>query len=93
LAPVTAETILCRAEGIVHADLREESVLLDTSTGVALRLNAAGAWLWDRLEEPTPLGKLADALASRFEIEVAQALSDTSAFAETMLDRGLLDRV
>lgn len=88
---IDAETTLQRADGVVHGDLPEESVLLDIDEGVAVRLNTSGAFLWGRLEEPATVGELAHGLAERFGIEDERALGDVVAFAREMNRRGLLD--
>ena len=75
----------------MHAELRDETVLLDTGRGTALALNAAGGRLWDLLAEPARIDALARSLATDFEIEPARALSDTRAFAAEMLERGLIE--
>jgi hypothetical protein len=88
---IGAETTLRRAERAVHGELPEETVLLDVEDGVAVRLNASGAWLWQRLEEPARVDELAKGLAQRFEIDEGRALDDTVAFAREMSRRGLLE--
>jgi hypothetical protein len=54
LAPITAETTIRRSERVVHAELRDETVLLDNGNGTALRLNPAGAAVWGALETTPP---------------------------------------
>jgi hypothetical protein len=90
-AAISDQTVLRRADAVVDADLGDEAVLLDTSRGIAFRLNAAGAWLWDRLREPTPLSRLADGLGERFAIEAGRARADTEDFATAMIGRGLIE--
>jgi hypothetical protein len=90
-AAISNQTVLRRADAVVDADLGEEAVLLDTSRGVAFRLNPAAAWLWDRLREPTPLSHLAEGLTERFAIDAGRARADTEDFATTMIGRGLIE--
>lgn len=89
-AQIGAETTLSRTERAVHGDLPEESVLLDVDSGVAVRLNATGAWIWGQLEEPRQVGELARGFAERFEIDGGRALDDVVAFAREMVRRDLL---
>jgi hypothetical protein len=89
-AQIGAETTLRRTERAVHGDLPEEAVLLDVDSGVALRLNATGAWIWSQLEEPRRVAELARGLAGRFEIAEARAVDDVIAFAREMARRELL---
>ncbi len=89
-AQIGAKTTLRRTERAVHGDLPEESVLLDVDSGVAVRLNATGAWIWGQLEEPRSVADLAGGLAARFEIAESRALDDVIAFAREMIRRELL---
>lgn len=88
---ITPETVLRRADAVVDAGLGAEAVLLDTSSGVAYRLNPAGAWLWERLHEPASLGRLAEGLGERFAIEPGRAIADVEAFANAMVEQGLVE--
>jgi hypothetical protein len=90
-AQIRAETTLRRAGRAVHGELPEETVLLDIEDGVAVRLNASGAWLWEELEQPQRVDALARGLAQRFGVEEERALDDVIAFAREMSRRGLLD--
>ncbi len=87
---IEAETRLSRTERAVHGDLPEETVLLDVDAGTAVRLNAAGAWIWEQLAEPRRVDELARGLAARFEIDESRALGDVVAFAREMSRRELL---
>jgi len=89
-AQIEAETTLRRTERAVYGELPEEAVLLDVEAGTAVRLNATGAWIWDRLEQPHRVQELARGLAERFEIEEDRALGDVVAFAREMTRRELL---
>jgi hypothetical protein len=88
-ALIEAETTLRRTDRAVHGDLPEETVL-DADAGIALRLNSTGAWIWEQLEQPRPVGQLARGLAERFEIDEGRALDDVVAFAREMTRRELL---
>jgi Coenzyme PQQ synthesis protein D (PqqD) len=88
---LTPETMLTRADPVIEADLGDEAVLLDTSSGTAYRLNPAAAWLWERLSKPAPMSRLAEELGERFKIEAGRATADTEAFAAAMVGRGLLE--
>lgn len=87
---IEAGTTLRRSERAVHGDLPEETVLLDVDAGTAVRLNPAGAWIWEQLEQPRRVDELARGMAARFEIDEARALGDVVAFAREMARRQLL---
>jgi hypothetical protein len=88
--PIEAGTTLRRTERAVHGELPEETVLLDIEAETAVRLNATGAWIWERLEQPHQVSNLASGLAQRFEIDEERALGDVVAFAREMTRRELL---
>jgi hypothetical protein len=85
------ESVISRSERAVHGELPEETVLVDLRTGKSLRLNATGAWLWRRLEHPSRISDLAQALAAEFGVESERALEDVRSFAEDLAGRGLLE--
>jgi hypothetical protein len=87
---IEAETTLRRTERAVYGDVPGETVLLDLDADIALRLNSTGAWIWEQLEQPHPVGQLARGLAERFEIDEGRALDDVIAFAREMTRRELL---
>jgi hypothetical protein len=87
---IEVKTTLRRTERAVHGDLPEETVLLDVDAGIAVRLNAAGAWIWEQLERPQPVSELARGMAEHFEIDEARAVEDVVAFAREMTRRELL---
>lgn len=89
-ATIEAATTLRRTERAVHGELPEETVLLDLEAETAVRLNATGAWIWERLEQPRQVSELASGLAERFEIDEERALGDVVAFAREMTRRQLL---
>jgi hypothetical protein len=90
-AQIDAGTTLRRAARAVHGDLPEETVVLDVEDGVAVRLNASGAWLWSRLQKPATVADLARGLAAEFGIDEGRALGDVVAFGREMSRRGLLE--
>jgi len=88
---IDAGTGLRRAERAVRGDLPEETVLLNVDSGKAVRLNATGAWCWEKLTEPRAVGELADGLAQEFGVDSERALADVRAFASDLFGRGLLE--
>jgi hypothetical protein len=87
---IEAATTLRRTDRAVHGDLPEETVLLDVDAGTAVRLNPAGAWIWEQLSEPRRVDELARGMATHFEIDETRALGDVVAFAREMARRELL---
>ena len=83
-------TTLRRSERAADSDASEAGELHDADSGVTLRLNSTGAWIWAQLQQPRTVRELADGLAQHFEIDPSRAHDDVVAFAREMTWRGLL---
>jgi hypothetical protein len=91
---VTASTILHPAPDVVAREIAGEHLLVPVRTGIAaidslFTCNAAGAFLFSRLDGRTDAGGLARALALDFDVEEGEALDDTLAFLEELRASGL----
>jgi hypothetical protein len=68
-----------------------ETVLLDPVGDRYLRLNAAGAVLWDLLAEPRSPEEVAAALRERHGLPAERATQDASAFIAALQSRQLVE--
>ena len=90
-AEIGNATTLRRAAGVAFGELPEETVLLDIEGERAVRVNPAGAWIWQRLDGPATVAELAAEMAAHFGIDEARAGEDVIAFAADMARRGLIE--
>ena len=79
-----------RSDRAIVEDVGGETVILDLDGDTFLRLNAAGATLWNALDEPRSIESLAAELEKAFGVDSPTAVADTSAFVDDMRGRGLL---
>lgn len=55
-------------------------------------LNAAGAFVWERLDGRRPVRELGEAVAKEFAIDPATAAADAALFLASLLARNLAER-
>jgi hypothetical protein len=94
LVPLTADSVLCPAPDVVARDVAGEHLLVPVRSGVTdidslYTCNAAGAFLFSRLDGRTDVAALARALAAGFEVGESEALRDALAFLGDLQESGL----
>lgn len=67
-----------------------EAVLIDLERGTALGLNASASFLWARLSTHDT-DALAHALVGAFDIDIARAREDVTAFVDSLRARGFVE--
>ena len=83
-----------RRQGIPCEVLDGELTILDSAREKFVSTNEVGAFIWEKLEQPSTLAELCDSVmescsgAERAVVEV-----DTSEFLEAMLEKGLIEEV
>ncbi len=87
---VDPSATVTRSDRAIVEDVGGETVLLDLDGDTFLRLNTAGAALWNALDEPRSIEALAGELETAFGVDAQTAVADAAAFVEDMRGRGLL---
>lgn len=82
--------VVSRSDRVIVEEVGGETVVLDLEGDTFLRLNSAGAALWNTLAEPKRVGDLAAVLERAYDLERPTALQDTTAFVADLRGRGLL---
>ncbi len=77
------------ADHIAWQQLKDEVIIIDIPGLNALGLNPPGSFVWSLLGEHDE-ATIAEKLASRFGITLAQASNDVSVFLAEMKTRGLI---
>lgn len=67
-----------------------EAIVVDLQSGKTIGLNAAGTFLWSRLDGSSDAEALAAAMAAEFDVLPDEAEADTTAFLMEMTRRGLI---
>ena len=68
----------------------EETVLLDLASGHYFGLDAVGQLIWESVSEGKCLADAVDAIVAEYEVDRSQAEADVTAFANQLIERGLL---
>ncbi len=92
MADLAPDTLLRRAEPIMHTDLGEKTVMMDLEKGNYYGLNRVGARIWALLEQPASVRSLCDRLLAEYEVEPDECERTVTAFVRDLLDRGVLVR-
>lgn len=69
----------------------DEVALLHLDRARYFGLNATGAWIWERLQQPATAEELCAGLVERFDTTPEQAEADVRAFLAALLDAGLVE--
>ena len=84
------DTLFSRATDQVSADLNGEMAILNLQTKTYFGLADVGAFIWQKLEVPTDLANLTQAVVTEFEVEVEQCNADVTAFLDRLSALSLL---
>lgn len=97
-SPLAPEAVLRHRTGVQAHPVMGELVLYDIAGNQALSLNGAGRSIWETLDGTCSLEQVVRAIASSLGCgedaeAVAELLADTTAFATSLLERGLVEPV
>lgn len=68
-------------------------MMMSIANGEYYHLDAVGSAIWDALASPAAVGKICEALQTRFDVSTDVCLSETIAFLTELQERGLVRRV
>lgn len=89
-ALATALATVVRTRDVLAADVDGELVLMSVEQGLYFGLDAIGADIWGRLEEPVRVADLCASLAADYEGDPATIERDVLALLDRMAARGLV---
>lgn len=89
---LSANPSVAPKQDIVARSVGDEMVLLDLDSGTYFTLNGVGAFIWKRIEAQDDVDAIASHIVQQYEVELAQARADVSAFLSDMLTQGLVER-
>ena len=68
----------------------EETVVLDLASGHYFGLDGVGKLIWESISDGQSLADAVDAIVAEYEVDKSQAEADVTAFADQLVERGLL---
>jgi len=84
------ETKLSIPPQVMSRLVGDETVLLDLASGVYFGLDGVGKRIWESVADGNSLGTAVDVVVAEYEVEQSQAQADVLAFANQLIERGLL---
>ena len=84
------ETKLTLPPNVVSRSVGDETVLLDTASGLYFGLDSVGQRIWQAVGDGRNLGETVDIIVAEYDVDRKQATSDVLQFAGTLVERGLL---
>ena len=75
---------------VVSRVVDDETVLLNLESGLYFGVDDVGQRIWQLVGENRSLRDVVEAIVGEYDVSEDQAENDVLAFAETLVDRGLL---
>ncbi len=85
-----ADTMVCRAEGLLAAAIGEELLMMSPAAGKYFNLNEVGTRIWELLAQPTTVEALVAALTGEYAVDADTAREHVLEFLAELRERGLL---
>jgi hypothetical protein len=91
--PLTLATVFSRRDDIIASDLSEtEAVMLNIDKGFYYGVEDVAKFMWDALDQPISVAEICDRVMAHFmDVERATCEEDALAYAQELLDEGLLN--
>ncbi len=86
-------SIIRRKPDLITAGSADESVVLDSATGMFFQFNPSAAQMWDLIETPRTLAALVDSITEQFDVTPEACRADIVLLIETLRERGLVETV
>lgn len=75
---------------VLQTEVEAGLALLDASSNTYFLLNATGSVIWNELSEKKSVDELCSAIASRFEVSVANCRNDVENVLSALTNKGLV---
>ena len=75
----------------LSSDLEEETVILDTKSGVYYGLNTVGTSIWNLVHQPKTIKEIQDALLAKYEVEPEQCNQELLVILQQLESEGLIE--
>ena len=84
------DTVLKVPPHVVSRVVDDETVLLNLESGIYFGVDEVGQRIWQLVGEGKTLREVVEAVVGEYDVSRSQAEDDVLAFAETLIERGLL---
>ena len=88
--PINPQSIVCRTDKILFADIDEEVVMMDLEQGTYFGMDEIGSQIWNLIAEPIRVADLCSTLQETYEVSPEDCLRDAVEFLDQLNEQGLL---
>jgi hypothetical protein len=89
--PINPQSIVCRTDKILFADIDEEVVMMDIEQGTYYGMDDIASQIWNLIEEPIRVSDLCSALQESYDVSPEDCLRDIVEFLDQLNEQGLLN--
>lgn len=86
----SAGTVFSRSENTVYRMVDGEAVIVEPLYGLVNVINEIGSRIWELLDGKRSAGRIAEIIASEYEVHPQVAMDDTLQFLSEMSEKKLL---
>ena len=87
---ISLDQVVCKDRKTASRILAGEAIVLTPANSKIYNLNETGSRIWAWLDDRPTVGELAARLQSEFKVDEEQAQTDTIAFLEELVARGMV---
>jgi len=91
MTKLTESTVVAAADHQTSVEVDGERVILDLEEGIYYGLNSTGAQIWEQVQEPTSVEKVAAAITAEYDVDPEQCLEDVIGLLQDLEENGLVE--
>jgi hypothetical protein len=88
---ISASATVVTAKDKISADLADETVILDLTSGTYYGLDALGTRIWSSIQEPRTVSDVRDVLLDEYEVDPDRCERELVAFLRDLAAQGLIE--
>jgi hypothetical protein len=88
---ISLNTVVVVSKDQVSCDLGEESVILNSASGIYYGLNGVGARVWSLIQQPQRIEEVLGVLLDEYEVEPLRCQDELVALLNELQDKGLIN--
>lgn len=88
---ISPSSIVVAAKEQVSSKLDEETVILNTKSGVYYGLDSIGTSIWNLIDQPKNIGEIRDYLLSEYDVEPSECDRDLLEILQELRTVGLIE--
>ena len=88
---ISSSSIVVAAKNQVFCDLGGEAAILSLGSGMYYGLNAVGAFIWNRIQEPAGVEDICASVMGEYGIDAELCRTDVTRLLGELLEQGLIE--